>query len=162
MGPFNIIPHLRMKLCALRTRSHWRCSSLFARGHQRARFAHLVYYLPAPTGFALDVFLPNAGVVLPPPPVTILSARSDLLSCRQSAFLSFHTSSQTSPISSTYTCKCPAKFEVHVDTHAQNRACSAGGGSLKVRNEEMEKWEMRKWENGKKVVYIAFHSAKGC
>ena len=31
------------KLCALRTRSHWRCSSLFARGHHRARFVHLVY-----------------------------------------------------------------------------------------------------------------------
>ena len=64
----------------------------------------LPYGLPAPTVFAPDVFLPDAGAVLPPPPVTILPARPD-----QSAFPSLHTSSQTSPISST------AKFKVHVD-----------------------------------------------
>ena len=89
----------------------------------------LPYGLPAQTVFAPDVFLPDAGVVLPPPAVTILPPRSDLLFCRQSAFPSLHTSSQTSPISSTH--KCPVKFEVHVDIRMRK--------TLKVRNEEMEK-----------------------
>ena len=57
----------------------------------------LPYGLPAPTVLAPDVFLPDGGVAFPPPPATILPARSD-----QSGFPSLHTSSQTSPISSTY------------------------------------------------------------
>ena len=99
----------------------------------------LPYGLPAPTVFAPDVFLPDAGVVLPPPPVTILPARPDLLLCRQSAFPSLHTSSQTSPISST------AKFKVHVDIRMRKTVSARQGVTLKVRNEEME---MRKWGNG--------------
>ena len=102
----------------------------------------LPYGLPAQTVFAPDVFLPDAGVVLLPPPVTILPAR------RQSAFPSLHTSSQTSPISSTY--KCPIKFELHVDIRMRKTvpARARRGVTLKVLNKEMEKWEIRKLEMG--------------
>ena len=56
-------------------------------------------YLLHPSSLPMS-FFPTLGVAPSPPPVTILSARSDLLSCRQSAFPSLHVSSQTPPISS--------------------------------------------------------------
>ena len=110
--------------------------SLFARGRHRARFvhAHLVYFS------YLTCFNRLRSRCLSAWRSAFPSTSDHSLCSLRSAFLSTecfpfapHKLFQTSPISSTMrihvhfefggTLVCmPAKFEVHVDTHAQNRA----------------------------------------
>ena len=116
------------KLCALRTRSHWRCSSLFARGRHRTRFVNLVYLH--------DLSYLTCSNRL----------RSRCLSSRRWRSVSPSTSDH-SPSSLRSECFpfAPHKLpnfsdQQHIQmsrqirsargyTHAQNRACSAGGHS---------------------------------
>ena len=71
--------------------------------------------------------------MFPPPPATILPARSSTECFPYAPHKLPNFSDQQHILPH----KCPVKFEVHVDIRMRK--------TLKVRNEEMEKWEMRKW-----------------
>ena len=118
----SIIPHSRS--CALSVRDRTsvvlRCSLAvtIARTFCSSSLLILPYGLPAPTVFAPDVFLPDAGVVLPPPPVTILPARRQSASLRSTHKLPNFSDQQHIQMS-------PQIRIARGYTHAQNRACSA-------------------------------------